>query len=228
MIRVGLADDQQLFTTGVALVIGSQPDLQVAWQAVNGAEALERNATAPADVILMDVQMPVLDGIAATARLAGSPSRVVMLTTFDTQEYVLDALGAGASGFLLKDTPPEELLAAVRTVHSGEAVISPRATKRLIDHMRPMLVPETAAPGPLPGRTRRILEQLTPRETEILIAIARGWSNAEISERMHVSMPTVKTHVSHVLAKTGSRDRVQAVLFAFRAGLVSRDDLLTP
>ena len=227
MIRVGLADDQQLFTAGVAMVIGAQSDMEVAWQAGDGRQALDQHAADPADVILMDVQMPVLDGIEATTHLAGSPVRVVMLTTFDTQEYVLEALGAGASGFLLKDTPPEELLAAVRTVHSGESVISPRATRRLIDHMRPMFAPE-AGPGPLPGRVRRILDELTPRETEILVAIAKGWSNTEIAERMFVSIPTVKTHVSHVLAKTGSRDRVQAVLFAFRAGLVSRDDLLAP
>ena len=211
-IRVGLADDQPLFTAGVALVVGSQPDLQVAWQAVNGADALERNAADPVDVLLMDVQMPVLDGIAATAALtggrggaghddgdatgssvtggsvtggAGAPggaggrrgntsdgsgaseggvtTRVVVLTTCDTQEYVVDALGAGASGFLLKDSPPEELLAAVRTVHSGEAVISPRATKRLIDHMRPMFTPEAHDSAPAPGRTRRILADLTPR-----------------------------------------------------------------
>ncbi len=265
-IRVGLADDQPLFTAGVALVLGSQPDLEVAWQAVNGADALERNAADPVDVLLMDVQMPVLDGIAATAALTGGratgggvcatggvatgvgatgvagaagdggatashggvTTRVVVLTTFDTQEYVVDALGAGASGFLLKDSPPEELLAAVRTVHSGEAVISPRATKRLIDHLRPMFTPEAPDSGPAPGRTRRILADLTPRETEILIAVAKGWSNTEICERLVVSMPTVKTHVSRVLAKTGSRDRVQAVLFAFRAGLVGRDDLLAP
>ena len=141
MIRVGLADDQQLFTSGVAMVVGSQPDMEVAWQAVNGRDALDRNVADPVDVILMDVQMPVLDGITATRELtaSGSATRVVILTTFDTQQYVVEGLGAGASGFLLKDTPPEDLLAAIRTVHSGEAVISPRSTKQLLEQVRPVL-----------------------------------------------------------------------------------------
>lgn len=145
-------------------------------------------------------------------------TRVIILTTFDTQEYVVDGLGAGASGFLLKDTPPEDLLAAIRTVHSGEAVISPRSTKRLLEQVRPVLGGAPDQPAALDRDTRRIIEGLTPRELEILIAIARGWTNTEICERLFVSMPTVKTHVSHVLAKTASRDRVQAVLFAFRTG----------
>ncbi len=230
MIRVGLADDQQLFTSGVAMVVGSQPDLEVAWQAVNGRDALDRNAAEPADVILMDVQMPVLDGISATRELtaSGSATRVVILTTFDTQQYVVEGLGAGASGFLLKDTPPEELLAAIRTVHSGEAVISPRSTKQLLEQVRPVLGGPPQAQAALTREAARMIADLTPREQEVLIAMAKGWSNAEICERMFVSMPTVKTHVSHVLAKTGSRDRVQAVLFAFRTGLVDRDDLLEP
>lgn len=228
MITVGLADDQQLFTSGVAMVVGSQPDMTVAWQAVNGRDALDRNGQQPADVILMDVQMPVLDGISATCELTatGSATRVIILTTFDTQEYVVDGLGAGASGFLLKDTPPEDLLAAIRTVHSGEAVISPRSTKRLLEQVRPVLGGAPDQPVALDRDTRRIIADLTPRELEILEAIARGWTNTEICERLFVSMPTVKTHVSHVLAKTGSRDRVQAVLFAFRSGIVSREDLL--
>lgn len=228
MIRVGLADDQQLFTSGVAMVVGSQPDMEVAWQAVNGRDALDRNVADPVDVILMDVQMPVLDGITATRELtaSGSATRVVILTTFDTQQYVVEGLGAGASGFLLKDTPPEDLLAAIRTVHSGEAVISPRSTKQLLEQVRPVLGGPQQAQAALTRDMQRVLAELTPREQEILVAMAKGWSNTEICERMFVSMPTVKTHVSHVLAKTGSRDRVQAVLFAFRTGLVSRDDLL--
>lgn len=227
-IRVGLTDDQQLFTSGVAMVVGSQPDMEVAWQAVNGRDALDRNAADPVDVILMDVQMPVLDGITATRELtaSGSATRVVILTTFDTQQYVVEGLGAGASGFLLKDTPPEDLLAAIRTVHSGEAVISPRSTKQLLEQVRPVLGGPQQAQAALTRDMQRVLAELTPREQEILVAMAKGWSNTEICERMFVSMPTVKTHVSHVLAKTGSRDRVQAVLFAFRTGLVSRDDLL--
>lgn len=228
MIRVGLADDQQLFTLGIAMVVNSQADLQVIWQASNGREALEANRDNPADVILMDVQMPQLDGISATRELVSSAtsSRVIMLTTFDAQEYVVDGLGAGASGFLLKDTPPEELLTAIRTVHSGEAVISPRATKRLLEQVRPVLGASAEGQATLSSRTKRIMAELTPRETDVLIAMAKGWSNTEICERLFVSMPTVKTHVTHVLAKTGSRDRVQAVLFAFRSGLVTRQDLL--
>lgn len=230
MITVGLADDQQLFTSGVAMVVGSQPDMTVAWQAVNGHDALERNAASPVDLILMDVQMPVLDGISATGELiaSGSVTKVIILTTFDTQDYVIDGLGAGASGFLLKDTPPEELLAAIRTVHGGEAVISPRSTKRLLEQVRPVLGGGAEQQVALDRESRRIIAELTPRELEVLVGIAKGWTNTEICERLFVSMPTVKTHVSHVLAKTGSRDRVQAVLFAFRTGLVARDDLLAP
>ncbi|MDO5683776.1 MAG: response regulator transcription factor, partial [Propionibacteriaceae bacterium] len=198
------------------MVVGSQSDMTVAWQADNGREALTQNAASAADVILMDVQMPVLDGISATRELtaSGSPTRVIILTTFDTQEYVIDGLGAGASGFLLKDTPPEELLAAIRTVHDGEAVISPRSTKRLLEQVRPVLGGAPDQPPTLDRDTRRVIDDLTPRELEVLIAMAKGWTNTEICERLFVSMPTVKTHVSHVLAKTGSRDRVQAVLFA--------------
>lgn len=227
MITLGLADDQQLFTSGLAMVIGSQTDMTVAWQASNGREAVDRNSMAPVEVILMDVQMPVLDGISATRELSDhSRTRVIILTTFDTQEYVVAGLGAGASGFLLKDTPPEELLAAIRTVHSGEAVISPRSTKRLLEEVRPVLGGTPDTPGVLSRETGRVIDSLTPRELEILVAMAKGWTNTEICARLFVSMPTVKTHVSHVLAKTGSRDRVQAVLFAFRAGLVVRADLL--
>ena len=228
VIRVGLADDQELFTHGVAMVVNSQDDLAVAWRAANGRQALTCNARDRADVVLMDVQMPELDGIAATSRLLDtSPeTRVIMLTTFNWDDYITQGLAAGASGFLLKDTSPEDMLRAIRTVHAGDAVISPQATKRLIEGMRPMLGVDTE-----PSRdraTRRILDELTPRETEILVAMGKGWSNSEIAARLFISMPTVKTHVSHVLAKTGSRDRVQAVLFAFRQGLVSRRDLLEP
>ncbi|GAB3623809.1 response regulator transcription factor [Mariniluteicoccus endophyticus] len=231
MIGVGLADDQALFTHGVAMVVDSQPDLRVVWRAADGEQAINANADATADVVLMDVQMPRLDGIAATRRIAAEQSsRVIILTTFDDEDYVTEGLAAGASGFLLKDTPPEQLLAAIRTVHEGDAVISPRSTARLLERVRPALGGgAAAAAGAQPGLSpadRRVLAELTPREQEILVAVARGWTNLEIAERLFISMPTVKTHVSHVLAKTGSRDRVQAVLFAFRTGLVAPADLL--
>lgn len=235
MIRVGLCDDQPLFSCGVAMVVGSQADLSVAWQAGNGAEGVDRNQADPVDVLLMDVQMPVLDGIAATRTVvdSGVPTRVVLLTTFDTDEYVVGGLAAGASGFLLKDTPPEELLAAIRTVHAGDSVISARSTRRLLHQVRPLLDGDGDGSGSrVAGRPavspddRRALEGLTQRETEILVAVAKGWTNTEICERLFVSMPTVKTHVGRVLTKTGARDRVQAVLFAFRTGLVHLDDLL--
>lgn len=231
-IRVGLVDDQPMFTAGVAMVIRSQPDMEVAWQAVNGQLAVDSNRAAPVDVILMDIQMPVLDGISATTRIAESDqsgTKVVVLTTFDTEDYVADAIASGASGFLLKDADPEDVLGAIRTVHGGDAVISARSTRRLLQRVRPILSVD-AAPAQqeaqLPPAMRESLEAMTPRELEILTAMAKGWSNTEIGQRLFVSMPTVKTHVSHVLAKTHSRDRVQAVLFAFQCGLVGREDLL--
>ncbi len=228
MIRVGLADDQVLFTAGMAMVIDSQPDLTVAWEAADGARALARQHSDPVDVLLMDVQMPGTDGLSATRSLvsSGAGCRVVILTTFDTDEYVVEGVEAGAAGFLLKNTPPEELLEAVRTVYRGDSVISASSTRRLLGHVRPLLGGPSSRPVPLDGGTRRAAASLTPREQEVLVAVALGYTNTEICERLVLSMPTVKTHVGHVLAKTGSRDRVQAVLFAFRAGLVGREDLL--
>lgn len=230
MIRIGLVDDQQLFTVGIAMVIDSQPDMRVGWRAENGHQALAYATRDIVDIVLMDVQMPVMDGIAATTKLTESDTtaRIIILTTFDTDEYVIDGLAAGASGFLLKDTDPEELLAAIRTVYAGEAVISARSTRRLLTAVRPLLAGSgPAAHVPLDRATRSALESLTPRELDILVAVAKGWSNTEISQRLFISMPTVKTHVGHVLAKLGARDRIQAVLFAFRAGVVDRADLLT-
>lgn len=228
MIRVGLVDDQRLFTAGLAMVIDSQPDMAVAWQAGDGSEAVDRQRADPVDLLLMDIQMPGTDGLSATRALVGSGERcrIVVLTTFDTDDHVIEAIEAGAAGFLLKNTPPEELLAALRTVHGGDAVVSASSTRRLLRHVRPLL---GGGPGPsaLPSReTRRALESLTPREREVLTTMARGYTNTEICALLVLSMPTVKTHVGNVLAKTGSHDRVQAVLFAFRAGLVDQQDLL--
>ncbi|MBD0856695.1 DNA-binding response regulator [Corynebacterium striatum] len=224
-MKVGLVDDQVLFLHGIAQIISSQPDMDVIWQANDGEDALTQCAATPADVVLMDVQMPVRDGISATAEIASTlpETKVIILTTFDDEDYVVAGLRAGASGFVLKDAEPEELLSALRTVYRGDAVISPRATKRLVHSMRD----DSTDTLSISGADRRVLESLTAREQEILEAIGMGWSNTEICERMFISMPTVKTHVGRVLAKTSSRDRVHAALFAYRTGVVSRADLLS-
>ncbi|HBC7265578.1 TPA: response regulator transcription factor [Corynebacterium striatum] len=224
-MKVGLVDDQVLFLHGIAQIISSQPDMDVIWQANNGEDALTQCAATPADVVLMDVQMPVRDGISTTAEIASTlpETKVIILTTFDDEDYVVAGLRAGASGFVLKDAEPEELLSALRTVYRGDAVISPRATKRLVHSMRD----DSTDTLSISGADRRVLESLTAREQEILEAIGMGWSNTEICERMFISMPTVKTHVGRVLAKTNSRDRVHAALFAYRTGVVSRADLLS-
>lgn len=224
MISLGLVDDQVLFLHGIRSVINSQPDMQVCWLAANGEEAVQACGNEAVDIVLMDVQMPMLDGIAATRQIVAKhpATRVIILTTFDDEAYVLGGLGAGASGFLLKDAEPETLIDAIRTVAHGDAVISPRATNRVVAKLH---APdeETVALSPA---DRLALTDLTEREREVLVAIGRGWSNTEIAERMFISMPTVKTHVGRVLAKTQSRDRVHAALFAYRTGLVSRADLL--
>ena len=224
MITLGLADDQALFLHGIRNVLDSQPDMEVRWLAANGEEAVQASNSDPVGIVLMDVQMPVLDGIAATRRITQHhpDTKVIVLTTFDDEDYVLGGIGAGASGFLLKDAEPEALLAAIRTVAGGDAVISPRATNRIVAKLAAP-TEETVALSPA---DRLALGELTEREREVLVAIARGWSNGEIAERMFISMPTVKTHVGRVLAKTQSRDRVHAALFAYRTGLVSRADLL--
>lgn len=220
-IRVALVDDQQLIRSGLAMLIGSQPDLEVVAEATTGREALGSPSVARADVVLMDVRMPQMDGIAATEALLAKPDapRVVVLTTFDLDEYALDAIQAGASGFLLKDAPPEELLAAIRTVHRGDAVIAPSTTRRLLEHMAPRLQAEHAvdAHGAV---ERAAIDTLTPREREVLVLMARGDSNMEIAAELVLSEATVKTHVGRVLAKLQARDRVQAVVTAYRAGLV--------
>ena len=277
-IRVMLVDDQRLVRGGLSMLVNSQPDLQVVMEADDGLAAIDvfdrmvSEGQAP-QVILMDVRMPHCDGLEAARRILECDGerevsedervRIIMLTTFDIDEYVYSAVRAGASGFLLKDTPPEQLLEAIRTVHRGDAVIAPSATRRLLEQMIPVLdspapvVPTAPAPpaaesaqvipptagSELPKATfipaehaspanssyqsepvqdyphRELIEQLSPREFEVLGLIARGLSNAEITRELVLSEATVKTHVSHVLAKLGARDRVQAVIMAYEAGI---------
>lgn len=264
-IRVMLVDDQRLVRGGLSMLVNSQPDLQVVMEADDGLAAIDvfdrmvSEGQAP-QVILMDVRMPHCDGLEAARRILERDGerevsedervRIIMLTTFDIDEYVYSAVRTGASGFLLKDTPPEQLLEAIRTVHRGDAVIAPSATRRLLEHMIPVLdSPAPVAPGAdsaqattpaagseLPKATfipaehasfepvqdyphRELIEQLSPREFEVLGLIARGLSNAEITRELVLSEATVKTHVSHVLAKLGARDRVQAVIMAYEAGI---------
>ncbi|HEY0237514.1 MAG TPA: response regulator transcription factor [Friedmanniella sp.] len=214
MIRVFLVDDQALVRSGFRMLIEAEDDLEVVGEASDGREALARLRTTAADVVLMDVRMPVLDGVEATRRLLaeGNPARVVVLTTFDLDEYVFAALKAGASGFLLKDARPDELLSAVRDVAAGDAVMAPSATRRLLDHVVPNL---PGAPTQDDGR----LDELTAREIEVLREIAAGATNTEIGSRLYMAEGTVKTHVGRLLAKLGARDRVGLVLFAFEVGL---------
>ena len=219
-IRVALVDDQQMVRAGFGMVINSQPDMNVVAEAGDGVEALRVLATTPCDVVLMDVRMPRMDGLTATAQLTERPDapRVVVLTTFDLDEYVLEAIRAGASGFMLKDAHPEEMLAAIRTVHSGDAVIAPSSTRRLLEHLVTAL--PTPAPDVPPSPAHLALATLTEREREVLELMARGRSNQEIASDLFVAEATVKTHVGRVLAKLGARDRVQAVVVAFETGLV--------
>lgn len=214
MIRALVADDQQVVREGFAALLGTQADMTVVASAADGAEAVALTAEHHPDVVLMDVRMPVMDGIEATRLIAaadGDGPRILILTTFDLDDYVYDALQAGASGFLLKDVPAETLFEAVRVIAGGEALLAPAITRRLIAEfarLRPRQVrPDT-------------LESLTPRETEILALVAEGLSNAEIASRLVLSDETVKTHVSHVLRKLGLRDRAQAVVLAYESGLV--------
>jgi DNA-binding NarL/FixJ family response regulator len=223
-IRILLADDQELMRMGFRMVIESQPDLSIVGEAADGRQAIEASAGLSPDVVLMDVRMPELDGIEATRRIIEADSsarvRIIVLTTFDLDEYAYAALRAGASGFLLKDTPPAELLAAIRAVASGDAVIAPSVTRRLLARFAQRLPDPMAAERPShPG-----LEQLTPREREVLIEVARSHSNAEIAERLVLSEATVKTHVGRILAKMSLRDRVQIVVFAYENGLIRPGD----
>jgi DNA-binding NarL/FixJ family response regulator len=213
-IQIILVDDQELVRTGFRMVLDAQPDMTVVGEAADGLAAIEAAQRTPADVIVMDVRMPRLDGVEAARRIcaAGDRPRVLMLTTFDLDEYAFAGLKAGVSGFLLKDVPPQELLFAIRAVHAGDAVVAPSTTRRLIDRFAPML----PASGPSPSD----LAELTEREREVLVQVAVGLSNAEIAGRLFVSEATVKTHVGRILAKLGLRDRVQAVVLAYETGLV--------
>ena len=213
-IRVVLVDDQELVRTGFRMVLDAQDDMTVVGEAADGLEAVELARRQPADVMVMDVRMPRLDGVEATRQICGLPGgpRVLMLTTFDLDEYAFAALKAGASGFLLKDVPPHELLFAIRCVHSGDSVVAPSTTRRLIARFVPLL--------PIDDRPPPELADLTDREKEVLVQMAAGLSNAEIAERLFVSEATVKTHVGRILAKLGLRDRVQAVVLAYESGMV--------
>ncbi|NIJ04451.1 DNA-binding NarL/FixJ family response regulator [Frigoribacterium faeni] len=213
---VMLVDDQDLLRTGMAMVLGAQPGLRVVGEASDGLAAVERDAELRPDVVLMDVRMPGLDGIEATRRIVAArpEARVLVLTTFDLDEYAFGGLNAGASGFLLKDAPPAELVAAIRTVAAGDAIVSPRVTRAMLDLYRGRL--------PDAGDARRpsSLDSLSEREREVLLAIGRGLSNSEIAGELFLSESTVKTHVGRVLAKLELRDRVHAVIFAYENGLV--------
>ena len=218
MIRVVIADDQGMVRAGFRSLLESEPELQVVGEAANGEDAVAAVRRLRPDVVLMDVRMPVLDGIAATRRLVGSgtESRILVLTTFDLDEYVFQALRAGASGFLLKDAPAEELVAAIRVVAAGDTLLAPSVTRRVVDAF---------VRQPEPSRELlEALEELTPREREVLELIARGNSNADIARTLVVSDATAKTHVSNVLGKLRLRDRVQAVIFAYETGVVSAGD----
>ena len=214
-IRIVLVDDQELVRTGFRMVLDAQPDMTVVGEAADGLAAVEFARAHSADVMVMDARMPRMDGVAATRQIrqAGDRPRVLMLTTFDLDEYAFAALKAGASGFLLKDVPPEELLFAIRAVHSGDAVVAPSTTRRLLDRFAPML------PAGDPQAASE-LEELTERERQVLVLVAQGLSNAELARRLFVSEATVKTHVGRILAKLGLRDRVQAVVYAYENGLV--------
>jgi DNA-binding NarL/FixJ family response regulator len=215
MTKVLIADDQALVRAGFRMILDSQPDIEVVGEACNGEEAISAWRRLRPDVILMDVRMPRMDGLEALRRILGtgeSPCKVIILTTFDLDEYVYAALRAGASGFLLKDVSPEQLIAAVRLVAVGDALLAPSITRRLVERF--------ARPQAAPGIAPEALSALTARELEVLKLIARGLSNAEIASSLFLSEATVKTHVAHILPKLGVRDRVQAVVLAYESGLV--------
>ena len=212
MISIVIADDQAMVRAGFAALLNAHADIEVIGQAEDGAHCVDLVADLDPDIVLMDVRMPLMDGIEATRTIvaANAETRIIMLTTFDIDDYVFDAIRAGASGFLLKDAPPSELAEAVRIVAGGEALLAPSVTKRVIEHF--------ATGGQKPNRTA--LPELTDREREILIQVARGASNTEIAASLHIAVQTVKTHVSRILFKLDARDRAQAVIAAYESGLV--------
>ncbi len=215
-ISVVVVDDQALVRRGFAMVLGHQPDIEVVAEAGNGLEAIDAAREHRPDVVLMDIRMPEMDGLAATAAIleqADWPLKVIILTTFDPDEYVYRALHAGASGFVLKDIPPEDLAPAVRTVHGGGALLDPTITRRLIGRFAQTLATDAA--------TSRRLDTLTDREREVLTQLGQGANNAQISETLYIGAATVKTHVSSILTKLGLRDRAQAVVFAYESGLIT-------
>jgi DNA-binding NarL/FixJ family response regulator len=214
-IRVLVADDQSMVRAGFRMLLGGEEDIEVVAEASNGLEAVDKAARYDPTVVLMDIRMPELDGLEATRRIlaADDGARVLILTTFDLDEYVYEALRAGASGFVLKDEPPEQLLAAIRTVAAGDALLSPAVTKRVIEQFTRI---------PRPTRPRE-LDDLSERERDVFRLIARGLSNGEIASELFISETTVKTHVTHILAKLGLRDRVQAVVLAYQSGLFEPD-----
>ncbi|MFD8642369.1 response regulator [Streptomyces zaomyceticus] len=220
MTTVLIADDQPMQRFGFRMLLESQDDMTVVGEASNGTEAIRLVDRHHPDVVLMDIRMPGLDGIEATRRIvaAGARTRILIVTTFDLDAYAYDGLRAGASGFLVKDAQPEELLAGVRAVASGDAVVAPSLTRRLLDAYIHHL-PESGTGDPRPEDAR--LAALTDREREILTVIGQGWTNAEIAERLHLAESTVKTHIGRILAKTGARDRVQAVILAYDTQLVT-------
>lgn len=220
-IRVLLVDDQPLLRMGFRLVLQDEPDLEVVGEASDGGQAVSQVAALQPDVVLMDVRMPGMNGIEATRQIvaSGSPARVLILTTFDLDEYAFAALKEGASGFLLKDARPNDLTAAIRSVASGDAVVSPRVTRRMLE----LFSAEMPGAGPsAPAAADPRLDTLTAREREVLLAVAEGLSNAEVAERLFLSEATVKTHVGRILTKLEVRDRVQAVVLAYRSGMVER------
>ncbi len=214
-IRVALVDDQELVRTGFRMILETEPGIDVVVEAKDGQDAIERIPAAKVDVVLMDIRMPRMDGVEATTKLVGLDGpRVIILTTFDLDEYVFAALQGGASGFLLKDTPAEDLINAIRVVASGDALLAPSVTRRLIRRYQESSSEPTAT-AEIPG-----LDQLTQREVEVMSELAKGYSNAEIGQALFVSETTVKTHVGRVLTKLGLRDRVQVVVAAYESGMV--------
>ncbi len=215
MIRIGIVDDQELVRTGFRMILESEPDFEVVGEASDGRAALDLVRARRPDVVLMDVRMPEMDGVEATSKLGpGTDTKVIIVTTFDLDEYVFAALQHGASGFLLKDTPADQLIAAIRVVADGEALLAPSITKRLIERF------QTTEPPAGTSRGRELIGSLTERESEVLVELAQGLSNAEIAAKLFVSETTIKTHVGRVLTKLDVRDRVQAVVMAYESGVV--------